>query len=144
MSLEDGLLTLREACEATGLSEMTLRKYLGLTKPPRPNRLPNARKILREGDTQETWAIPLSDLHNAGLMKGKKTKRAIFTGEDLPNPAAEQVALQIELAQLRAENLAMKKQIEILEANLADFRLMFRSIEPAETQEARRKRFWQR
>lgn len=50
----------------------------------------------------------------------------------------------VELIELRAENAAQKKQIELLEANLADLRLMLgRSIETAETQTARRK-FWQR
>lgn len=140
MSLEDDLLNLREAAEITGVSEMTIRKYLGITKPPRPNRLPNARKIRREGDTQDTWAIPLSDLHNAGLMKkaAKTAKRPVETGFDLPNPLADYVALQ-------AENTLLRKQIELLEANLADLRLMLgRSIETAEKQEERRKRFWQR
>jgi hypothetical protein len=139
MSLEDDLLNLKEAAEITGVSEMTIRKYLGLTKPPRPNRLPNARKIRREGDTQDTWAIPLSDLHNAGLMKPKKQPRtfAAEPAEDLPNPATNYLALQV-------ENQNLKKQIELLEANLADLRLMLgRSIETAETQKERR-RFWKK
>jgi len=139
MSLEDDLLNLKEAAEITGVSEMTIRKYLGLTKPPRPNRLPNARKIRREGDTQDTWAIPLSDLHNAGLMKPKKQPRtfAAEPAEDLANPATNYLALQV-------ENQNLKKQIELLEANLADLRLMLgRSIETAETQKERR-RFWKK
>lgn len=137
MSLEDDLLNLKEAAEITGLSEMTIRKYLGLTG--RPNRLPNARKIRREGDFQDTWAIPLSDLHNAGLMKskGKATATAKAAEPELSSPLADLVSLQ-------AENTSLKKQIELLEANLADLRLMLgRSIETAETQKARR-RFWQR
>lgn len=137
MSLEDDLLNLKEAAEITGLSEMTIRKYLGLTG--RPNRLPNARKIRREGDFQDTWAIPLSDLHNAGLMKktAKATATAITPEPVSSAPAAELLALQV-------ENASLKKQIELLEANLADLRLMLgRSIETAETQTARRK-FWQR
>jgi hypothetical protein len=142
----DDLLNIREASEITGVSEMTIRKYLGLTKPPRPSRLPNARKQVRPGEQIETWAIPLSDLHNAGLMKTKKT-----------NPQATQAntpeSLDSDtLARLTAENLQLKQAITILEqsntdlrANLADLRLLLgRSIETSEAQEARKKRFWQK
>jgi len=138
MGLEDDLLNIREASKITGLSEMTIRKYLGLTKPPRPNKLPNARKVKKDG--VETWAIPVSDLFNAGLMKGKGGNQ---TSSPEPAPIEPQTDLT-ELIQLRAENLSLKKQVELLEANLADLRLMFRSIETAEAQEARKKRFWQR
>ena len=117
---------------------MTIRKYLGLTKPPRPSKLPNARKVKKEG--VETWAIPVSDLFNAGLMKGNGASQ-----NSSPEPAATSPQTdQTELIELRAENLSLKKQVELLEANLADLRLMFRSIETAEAQEARKKRFWQR
>jgi hypothetical protein len=138
MSLEDDLLNLREAAEIAGVSEMTIRKYLGLTKPPRASRLPNARKVMREGDTQETWAIPLSDLFNAGLMKGK----AKASTAEQPEPEVTET-----LAVLKAENQALKIQVSLLERNLEDLReeIRFsrRAIETAETQTARR-RFWQR
>lgn len=139
----DDLLNIREASEITGVSEMTIRKYLGLTKPPRPTRLPNARKQVRPGEQVETWAIPLSDLHNAGLMKTRKasnqaTQEASSTSLDSDN-----------LAQLKAENLELRTalelaqvKIELLNANLADLRLIAgRSIETLETQRARRKLF---
>jgi len=138
MSLEDDLLNLREAAEVAGVSEMTIRKYLGLTKPPRASKLPNARKVMREGDTQETWAIPLSDLFNAGLMKGKaKTSTA-----EQPEPELSET-----IALLKAENQGLKTQVALLERNLEDLReeIRFsrRAIETAEAQNTRR-RFWQR
>jgi len=139
----DDLLNIREASEITGVSEMTIRKYLGLTKPPRPSRLPNARKQVRPGDQVETWAIPLSDLYNAGFMKTKKA-----------NPQATQAntpeSLDSDtLARLTAENLQLKQVIATLEqsnadlrANLGDLRLLLgRSIETGEAQRARRKLF---
>lgn len=138
MSYEDDLLTISEAARRSGKSVMTIRKYLGLTG--QPSRLPNARKHTRPGENQETWAIPLSDLFNAGLMKGK------VAADPKPEEEVSLVAqpVIVELIELRAENAAQKKQIELLEANLADLRLMLgRSIETAETQTARRK-FWQR
>jgi hypothetical protein len=139
MSLEDDLLNLREAAETAGVSEMTIRKYLGLTKPPKPSRLPNARKVMREGDTQETWSIPLSDLFNAGLMKGK-TKTT--SSAEQPEPELAET-----LAGLRAENQGLKIQVSLLERNLEDLReeIRFsrRAIETAEVQNTRR-RFWQR
>jgi hypothetical protein len=55
-----------EAAKATGKSQMTIRKYLGLSG--RPSRLPNAQKVLKAGDFQETWQIPESDLWQSGLM----------------------------------------------------------------------------
>lgn len=142
----DDLLNIREASEITGVSEMTIRKYLGLTKPPRASRLPNARKQVRPGDQVETWAIPLSDLHNAGLMKTKKANTQATqanTPESLDSDS---------LAQLQTENTQLKQAITILEqsntdlrANLADLRLITgRSIETLETQVARKKRFWQK
>lgn len=125
MGYLDDLYNIAEASKITGLSEMTIRKYLGLTKPPKPSRLPNARKILREGDTQETWAIPLSDLHNAGLMSKKpKAQPAPEATIEAPAEPAESLAL------LKLENQALKTQIELLERNLGDLRLLLgRSIE---------------
>ncbi|WP_395772650.1 hypothetical protein [Arenimonas sp.] len=142
----DDLLNIREASEIAGVSEPTIRKYLGLTKPPRPSRLPNARKLVRPGEQVETWAIPLSDLHNAGLMKTTKKPGQVSSGS---SNQVEQVSEQV--AQLIAENIQLKASIASLEqsntdlrANLADLRLVFRSIETSEAQEARKKRFWQK
>jgi len=137
MSLEDDLLNIKQASKLTGLSEMTIRKYLGITKPPRPSKLPNARKVKKDG--VEIWEIPVSDLFNAGLMK-----KASGGNASPVEPATEAKDTSGQLVALQAENLFLKKQIELLEANLADLRLMFRSIETAEAQEARKKRFWQR
>jgi hypothetical protein len=142
----DDLLNIREASEIAGVSEPTIRKYLGLTKPPRPSRLPNARKLVRPGEQVETWAIPLSDLHNAGLMKATKKPGQVSSSS---SNQVEQVSEQV--AQLISENIQLKASIANLEqsnadlrANLADLRLVFRSIETSEAQEARKKRFWQR
>jgi hypothetical protein len=143
MTIEDGLLNLKQACDITGASETTLRKYLGLGKSGfKPSKLPNARKVIR--DNKELWEIPLSDLHNAGLMKGRAlAAEAIdlvqaFTPEQTP---AESFAV------IKAENEALKVQVAILERNLEDLReeIRFsrRAIETAEAQTARRK-FWQR
>jgi len=136
MSLEDDLLNISEAARLSGKSVMTIRKYLGLTG--QPSRLPNARKIMKPGENQETWQIPLSDLFNAGIMKGNKPAPAQASPEEAqPNP--------LNLQLLQAENEALKKLIAALEANLADLRLLAgRSIETLEKQDERRKRFWQR
>ena len=138
MSFEDDLLNIRQASTLTGLSEMTIRKYLGLSKPPKPSKLPNARKVSREG--KETWEIPLSDLFNAGLMKGKPDPRAVQT-------AAEELKEDLNLITLKAENEALRREIALLERNLEDLReeIRFsrRAIETAEVQNTRR-RFWQR
>jgi len=138
MSLEDDLLNIKQASKLTGLSEMTIRKYLGITKPPRPSKLPNARKVSREG--KETWEIPLSDLFNAGLMKGKPDPRAVQT-------AAEELKEDLNLITLKAENEALRREIALLERNLEDLReeIRFsrRAIETAEVQ-TRRRMFWKK
>jgi len=135
MSLEDDLLNISEAAKVSGKSIMTIRKYLGLTG--QPSRLPNARKIMKTGENQETWQIPLSDLFNAGIMKGNKPAPAQATPEEVFDP--------LNVLMLKAENEALKKLIAALEANLADLRLLAgRSIETAEKQAERRKKFWQR
>jgi len=138
MSFEDDLLNIRQASTLTGLSEMTIRKYLGLSKPPKPSKLPNARKVSREG--KETWEIPLSDLFNAGLMKGKPDPRAVQT-------AAEELKEDLNLITLKAENEALRREIALLERNLEDLREEIRysrrAIETAEVQ-TRRRLFWQR
>ena len=140
MSLENDLLNIRETCEITGLSEMTIRKYLGLGKPPKPSKLPNARKVARDG--KEFWEIPLSDLYEAGLMKGRQDPRAM--GQAI-NQISQNLIEQEASLSLRVENEALKKQIELLERNLEDLReeIRFsrRAIETAETQKERRK-FW--
>ena len=140
MSFEDDLLNIRQASTLTGLSEMTIRKYLGLSKPPKPTRLPNARKVSREG--KETWEIPLSDLFNAGLMKGKPDPRAM---REAVETAAEDLREDLNLITLKAENEALRRENALLERNLEDLReeIRFsrRSIETAETQKERRK-FW--
>jgi len=139
MSIDNDLLNLKEAGQLTGLSETTLRKYLGLTG--KPSRLPNARKVSREG--KDFWEIPVSDLFNAGLMKGKTTPRQ-FAG--VVATAAEELELDLRAIALKAENEALKKQVELLERNLEDLReeIRFsrRAIETAEVQT--RRRFWQR
>lgn len=149
MSYEDDLLTINEAARRSGKSIMTIRKYLGLTGLP--SKLPNARKILKPGDKQETWAIPFSDLFNAGLMDKIEAGRKQLI-DQIQDDKAEFTKQQdqtlekllAELLELKVENTSLKRQIELLEANLADLRLMLgRSIETAETQTARRK-FWQR
>lgn len=142
MSFEDDLLNIRQASTLTGLSEMTIRKYLGLSKPPKPSKLPNARKVSREG--KETWEIPLSDLFNAGLMKGKTDPRAL---EQTATSAAETLSQDLNAITLKAENEALRREIALLERNLEDLReeIRFsrRAIETAEVQKERR-RFWQR
>jgi hypothetical protein len=140
----DDLLNIREASEIAGVSEPTIRKYLGLTKPPRPSRLPNARKLVRPGEQVETWAIPLSDLHNAGLMK--KSKKPGQVVADSSNQV-EQVSELV--AQLQAENQQLKLTLAVVEqsntdlrANLADLRLLLgRSIETKEAQTLRQRLF---
>jgi DNA-binding transcriptional MerR regulator len=142
----DDLLNIREASERAGVSEPTIRKYLGLTKPPRPSRLPNARKTVRPGEQVETWQIPLSDLFNAGLMKPTKKP-----GQVLPDSSKQAEQVSEQLAQLIAENQQLKKDLAFMEqsnqdlrANIQDLRGIYRALENPEAQEARKKRFWQR
>jgi hypothetical protein len=137
MTIQDGLLSLKEACDLTGASETTLRKYLGLGKNAGASRLPNARKVIR--NNKEIWEIPVSDLHNAGLMKGQVLAAETQASPE-PSPAES-------YAVMKAENEALKIQVAILERNLEDLReeIRFsrRAIETAEAQKERR-RFWQR
>lgn len=138
----DDLFNIREASEIAGVSEMTIRKYLGLTKPPRPNRLPNARKQVRPGESVATWQIPLSDLHNAGLMK--KGKATISNQETISQAdnSEQAVKLQTELDQLKLVIATLEQSNADLRANLADLRLLLgRSLETKEAQEARAKRW---
>jgi hypothetical protein len=150
MGYLDELFNIPEAAKVTGRSEMTIRKYLGLTKPPKPSRLPNARKIRRPNDSQDTWAIPLSDLFNAGLMKdtpatAKPAKPAPKVQEVSAAAPVDQEAIIL----LRIENATLKQRIVDLEGNLreakettGEYRLMLgKAIETATTQKARRSLF---
>lgn len=141
MSNLDDLLNIREASERTGKSEMTIRKYLGLTNPPRASRLPNARKVARPGESVETWQIPVSDLFNAGLMKQTPGDNQATIA---PADNSDQVSkLQAEIDRLKRDIATLEQSNTDLRANLADLRLALgRSIETKETQEARAKR-WQ-
>jgi hypothetical protein len=138
MTIQDGLLSLKEACDLTGASETTLRKYLGLGKNAGASRLPNARKVIR--NNKEIWEIPVSDLHNAGLMKGQ-----VLAAETQASP--EELFDPLNVLMLKAENEALKIQNALLARNLEDLReeIRFsrRAIETAEAQTERR-RFWQR
>jgi hypothetical protein len=142
MSLENDLLTINEAARVTGKSLMTIRKALGLTVGS-TSQLPNARKVLLAGDKQERWQIPLSDLHNAGLMKGGSSQQA--------DKATPKETDREQIIRLSVENAGLRREIELLERNrldleqsLGDLRLVLgRSIETAAKQEER-KRFWQR
>jgi hypothetical protein len=136
MSIYDGLLSLKEACDLTGASETTLRKYLGLGKNAGASRLPNARKVIR--NNKEIWEIPVSDLHNAGLMKD-----TIPAAEPQATPASPEPSIFESYAVMKAENEALKKLIVVLEANLADLRGIYRALENPNAQKERRK-FWQR
>jgi DNA-binding transcriptional MerR regulator len=139
----DDLFNIREASEIAGVSEMTIRKYLGLTKPPRANRLPNARKQIRPGESVATWQIPLSDLHNAGLMKKGKSNQATAEAPGELQPDNNQVAqLKAEIEQLRITLAVLEQSNADLRANLADLRLLLgRSIETKEAQTLRQRLF---
>jgi len=139
MSNLDDLLNIREACELTGKSEMTIRKYLGLTKPPRASRLPNARKEIRPGESVSTWQIPVSDLFNAGLMKSLPESQATL---EQPDTSEQVIKLQAEIDQLKLVIATLEQSNSDLRANLADLRLLLgRSIETKDTQETRAKRW---
>jgi hypothetical protein len=144
MTIQDGLLSLKEACDLTGASETTLRKYLGLGKNAGASRLPNARKVIR--NNKEIWEIPVSDLHNAGLMKGQVLAAEGVAQIQALVATAEQSQAE-SYAVMKAENEALKIQNALLARNLEDLReeIRFsrRAIETAEAQKERRK-FWQR
>jgi lambda repressor-like predicted transcriptional regulator len=144
-------LSLAEAARRAQVSEPTLRKYLKPTAEFPKGRLPNARKITRElegGKTSEIWAIPFSDLYNAGLMKGSLKPKPAVKPEETPAQNLENVEV------LKAIIEGLKQEIARLEETLARadrerermsvYELAFqRQLETRETQ-ATRKRFWQR
>lgn len=94
-------LNVAQAAKTCGVSEMTIRKYLGVTNPPTPSQLPNARKELVKG--KSVWVIPITDLVAVGLMDK-------VTGE--------QARVEANTA-LLSETL-LKQEIESLKAQLAD------------------------
>lgn len=146
MNLDD-LLNIREASELTGKSEMTIRKYLGLTNPPRASRLPNARKVARPGESLETWQIPVSDLFNAGLMKqtpgdNQATIAPADNSDQVKQLQAEIEQLKLYITALQNKELVLEQSNADLRDALADLRFVLgRSIETKETQEARVKRW---
>jgi hypothetical protein len=91
-------LSLAQAARETQISEPTLRKYLKPSAEFPQSRLPNARKIIRENDRQETWAIPMTDLVAAGLIKS----------------TAKVVASSVTVAELEAKIKAQKQIIDTL------------------------------
>ena len=152
MSFEEEDLTLAEAARRAQVSEPTLRKYLKKTAEHPKSRLPNARKITREledGRKSETWAIPFSDLFNAGLMDSKaQPKPALAEPEATPAGDLESVET------LKAVIEGLRQEIARLEETLARadrerermsvYELAWqRQLETREKQ-AERKRFWQR
>lgn len=150
MTYLDELFNIPEAAKVTGRSEMTIRKYLGLTKPPKPSRLPNARKVRRPGDSQDTWAIPLSDLFNAGLMKDTPAKvKPVKAVPKVQEVSAAAPIDQEAIILLRIEGAVLKQKIADLEIKLeearvtaGEYRLMLgKAIETASTQKARRSLF---
>jgi N-methylhydantoinase B/oxoprolinase/acetone carboxylase alpha subunit len=148
MAYEDDLLTLAEATRRANVSEMTLRKYLKPTDSHPKSRLPNARKILREGDRQETWAIPLSDLFNAGLID---TSKAADKPTEAPKPVETIEALKATIEGLKREIARLEETIARADrdherevSRLSFYEKSFQSqIETAAKQNERR-RFWQR
>jgi hypothetical protein len=96
--MNDELLTLAEATRRANVSEMTLRKYLKPSETYPASRLPNARKILRGNDRQETWAIPVGDLVAAGLI----------------GSTSNVIASSVSVAELQAKIKAQKQIIETL------------------------------
>ena len=147
MGLLDDTFNIAEAAKVTGKSEMTIRKYLGLGKPAKPSRLPNAKKVRRDGDNQDTWAIPLSDLFNAGLMKSTPAKAKPVNEPQKATETSLPAAIDQEaLILLRIENATLKQKIAGLEesvtearATVGEYRLLLgKAIETSTTQKARR------
>jgi hypothetical protein len=131
------LLNISQAAKAAGVAEMTIRKYLGITKPPQASRLPNARKEIRAGQTIATWAIPLSDLINAGLMSKVTTEQP---QEDTTSSLAL-LKLEMEVASLKAQLEDKERLISLYDQQLTIANRL--QIETSQVQSNRRK-FWQR
>jgi hypothetical protein len=138
-------LNVAQAAKACGVAEMTIRKYLGITNPPQPSQLPNARKELRKG--KSVWVIPITDLVAAGLMDkviGSNAKAEATTA-----PATEALLRQ-EIDSLKAL-LAEKDRIIALydqQLTIANRLQLAFSAQPEQpdtnqVQEARR-RFWRK
>jgi hypothetical protein len=127
-------LNVAQAAKACGVAEMTIRKYLGITNPPQPSQLPNARKETVKG--KSVWVIPITDLVAAGLMDkvtGSNAKAEATTSEAL---------LRQEIDSLKALLAEKDRLIALYDQQLTLANRL--QIETSQVQEARRRRFWQR
>jgi hypothetical protein len=127
-------LNVAQAAKACGVAEMTIRKYLGITNPPQPSQLPNARKEIVKG--KSVWVIPITDLVAAGLMDkvtGSNAKAEATTSEAL---------LRQEIDSLKALLAEKDRLIALYDQQLTLANRL--QIETSQVQETRRRRFWDR
>lgn len=129
-------LNVAQAAKACGCSEMTIRKYLGITNPPQPSQLPNARKEIKKG--KSVWVIPITDLVACGLMDKVTGEQARVEATTAP---ASEALLRQEIDSLKALLAEKDRLIALYDQQLTLANRL--QIETSEVQTARR-RFWQR
>lgn len=129
-------LNVAQAAKVCKCSEMTIRKYLGITNPPQPSQLPNARKEIVKG--KSVWVIPITDLVAAGLMDkvtGSNAKAEATTSQ------ASEALLRQEIDSLKALLAEKDRLIALYDQQLTLANRL--QIETSQVQ-ATRRRFWER
>jgi hypothetical protein len=129
-------LNVAQAAKACGVAEMTIRKYLGITNPPQPSQLPNARKEIVKG--KSVWVIPITDLVAAGLMD--KVTGSNAKAEATTSPATEALLRQ-EIDSLKALLAEKDRLIALYDQQLTLANRL--QIETSQVQATRRS-FWRK
>jgi hypothetical protein len=135
-------LNVAQAAKACGVAEMTIRKYLGITKPPQPSQLPNARKEIVKG--KSVWVIPITDLVAAGLMDkvtGSNAKAEATNSEALLRQEID--SLKALLAEKDRIIALYDQQLTIANRLQLAFSAQPEQPDTNQAQEARR-RFWRK
>jgi hypothetical protein len=109
---------------------------LGITNPPQPTQLPNARKEIKKG--KSVWVIPITDLVACGLMDKVTGEQARVEATTAP---ASEALLRQEIDSLKALLAEKDRLIALYDQQLTLANRL--QIETSEVQTARR-RFWQR
>lgn len=126
----DKVFTISEAARETGKSIPTIHTYL------KAGKLPNAVSVPK-GKTR-SWQIPLTDLVAAGLLDRVSSPEPVEVSNRLLDDLQ---SLRERVARLEAENEQLKERVK----DSKDFIKLFQyQIETKQTQDNRRRLWWQR